>query len=50
VPTAIYAFLRVPGGEASALRLVAVSVAVAMAALVLAEVVSTRIAARLRGG
>jgi ABC-type molybdate transport system permease subunit len=33
LPSAIYAFLQVPGGEGAALRLVAVSVAVAMGAL-----------------
>jgi molybdate transport system permease protein len=47
VPSAIYAFLQVPGGEASALRLVAVSVAVAMAALLLSEVLGRRVAARV---
>ena len=35
VPSAIYAFLQVPGGESSAMRLVVISVAVAMAALLL---------------
>ena len=49
VPSAIYAFLQVPGGEASALRLVIVSVAVAMAALALSEWLSRRVAARVRG-
>jgi len=37
VSTAIYAFLQAPGGEDPALRLVAVSVAIAMAALLLSE-------------
>ncbi|GGG71290.1 molybdate ABC transporter permease [Salipiger pallidus] len=49
LPSAIYAFLQVPGGEASALRLVAVSVVIAMAALLLSEVLSRRIAARVGG-
>ncbi len=44
LPTAIYAFLQVPGGEASALRLVVVSVAVAMVALLASELVATRVA------
>ena len=35
LPSAIYAFLQVPGGEASALRLVVVSIGIAMGALVL---------------
>ncbi|MBY6199769.1 molybdate ABC transporter permease subunit [Maritalea mobilis] len=37
VPSAIYAFLQVPGGEDAAVRLVLVSVGVAMAALILSE-------------
>lgn len=47
LPSAIYAFLQVPGGEASALRLVIISVVIAMGALLLSEVVSKRIAARV---
>lgn len=49
IPSAIYAFLQVPGKEDAALRLVAVSVAVAMAALLLSEAVSTRVARRVAG-
>ena len=49
VPYAIYAFLQVPGGEDAALRLVLVSVGVAMAALLLSEVISRRVAARVAG-
>ncbi|WP_372884274.1 molybdate ABC transporter permease subunit [Shimia sp.] len=49
LPSAIYGFLQVPGGEASALRLVLVSVAVAMSALVLSEVLARRLARRLGG-
>jgi molybdate transport system permease protein len=48
LPTAIYAFLQVPGGEASAIRLVVISVAIAMLALVLSEVFAQRLARRLR--
>ncbi len=47
LPTAVYAFLQVPDGEASALRLVVVSVVVAMGALLLSEVVSRRVAQRV---
>ncbi|MEM8656792.1 MAG: molybdate ABC transporter permease subunit [Pseudomonadota bacterium] len=47
LPTAIYSFLQVPGGEASAWRLVIISVVVAMAALLLSELVSTRVARRI---
>lgn len=46
IPSAIYAFLQSPGGETPALRLVAVSVFVAMAALALSEILARRIAAR----
>ena len=49
LPSAIYAFLQVPGGEASALRLVAVSVFVAMAALALSEWLARRAAKRVQG-
>lgn len=49
LPTAIYTFLQVPGGEASALRLVAVSVTLAMAAVLLSEVLARRAAKRVAG-
>jgi len=49
VPSAIYAFLQVPGGEDAALRLVMVSVGVAMMALLLSEFVARRVAARVSG-
>ena len=49
LPSAIYAFLQVPGGEAQAARLVAVAVAVAMAALLLSEWDSRRVAQRISG-
>jgi molybdate transport system permease protein len=50
VPSAIYAFLQVPGGEDAAMRLVLVSVGVAMAALLLSEVIARRVARRVAGG
>jgi molybdate transport system permease protein len=49
VPSAIYAFLQVPGGESSAVRLVLISVAVAMLALLLSELVARRVAQRVSG-
>ena len=49
IPSAIYAFLQVPGGEGAALRLVAVSIAVAMGALLVSEALSTRVARRVAG-
>jgi molybdate transport system permease protein len=50
LPSAIYAFLQVPGGEAAAFRLVMVAIAVAMAALVLSEWVARAVARRIGGG
>ncbi len=50
IPSAIYAFLQTPGGDAAAGRLVLVSVALAMAALLLSEFVGRRVAARAGGG
>jgi molybdate transport system permease protein len=49
VPSAIYAFLQVPGGEGSAMKLVIVSVVVAMGALLLSELIGRRVAARVGG-
>ena len=49
LPTAIYTFLQVPGGEGDALRLVLISVVVAMGALVLSEWLSRRVARRVAG-
>jgi molybdate transport system permease protein len=49
LPSAIYAFLQVPGGEAAALRLAGVSVAVALGALVVSEFVAVRAARRVAG-
>ena len=49
IPSAIYAFLQVPGGEGSAMKLVIVSVIVAMGALLLSEVISRRVATRIGG-
>jgi molybdate transport system permease protein len=49
VPTAIYEALQVPGGETAALRLVAVSVAVAVVAVLASEWLSLRVARRVRG-
>ncbi|OSQ45634.1 molybdate ABC transporter permease subunit [Marivita geojedonensis] len=49
VPSAIYAFLQVPGGESAALRLVVVAVVIAIGALVLSEWLSRRVARRISG-
>ncbi|WP_424987796.1 molybdate ABC transporter permease subunit [Microbulbifer sp. S227A] len=49
LPSAIYAFLQVPGGEAPSLRLVLVSIAVAMGALIASEWLARRAAQRVSG-
>lgn len=46
LPTAVYAFLQVPGGEASALRLVFISVIISIAALLASEVLARRVLRR----
>lgn len=47
LPTAIYTFTQVPGGDAQAMRLTLISVAVSLAALILSEVLARRARARL---
>jgi molybdate transport system permease protein len=49
LPSAIYSFLQVPGGEGAAMKLVLISIAVAMTALFLSEIVARRVAARVGG-
>ncbi|MCE8523521.1 molybdate ABC transporter permease subunit [Ruegeria pomeroyi] len=49
VPSAIYAFLQVPGGESAATRLVMISVALALGALLASEVLARRAARRVAG-
>ena len=49
IPTAIYAFLQVPGGESAAMRLVVVSIIVAMAALLVSEIMARRAARKVAG-
>ena len=49
LPSAIYAFLQVPGGEAQATRRVIVAIVIAMAALLLSEWVSRAVARRIAG-
>ncbi len=49
VPSAIYAFLQTPDGEGAALRLVAVSVVIALGALIVSESVARRAARRVAG-
>ncbi|MFD0858917.1 molybdate ABC transporter permease subunit [Roseovarius aquimarinus] len=47
LPSAIYAFLQVPGGEGAALRLVAVALALSVGAVLLSEWLARRMAARV---
>ena len=47
LPSAIYAFLQVPGGEDSALRLVILSLIVAIGAVIVSEWLARRVAARI---
>lgn len=49
LPSAIYAFLQVPGGDAQAMRLVLISIAIAMLALLLSEWLGRRVARRIAG-
>jgi molybdate transport system permease protein len=49
LPSAIYTFTQVPGGDAGALRLSVVAVLVSLAALLAAEWLARRIGRRLRG-
>ena len=49
MPSAIYAALQVPGGEVAAGRLVVVAVVLAMAALLLSELIARRAARRVGG-
>jgi molybdate transport system permease protein len=50
LPSAIYTFTQVPGGDAGALRLTLISIALSMAALVLSEMLARRIGQRLSYG
>ena len=47
LPSAIYTFTQVPGGELGALRLTLVSIAIAMAALIASEVFARRVSRRM---
>ncbi len=49
LPIAIYTFTQVPGGDAGALRLTLVAVAISTAALLLSEFIGRRVARRVAG-
>jgi molybdate transport system permease protein len=50
LPSAIYSLTQVPGGEAGALRLTLISVALSMTALLVSELLARRLARRLGTG
>lgn len=47
LPSAIYSFTQVPGGDAGALRLTAISVVVSLGALLMSEVLARRVSRRI---
>ena len=49
LPTALYTFTQVPGGDAGALRLSLIAIAISMLALVAAEILGRRLARGLEG-
>ncbi|MDY0872589.1 molybdate ABC transporter permease subunit [Dongia rigui] len=49
IPTAIYTYTNVPGGDTAAMRLVVISIVISMAALVLSELLARRVSAKVIG-
>ncbi|MCK0142073.1 molybdate ABC transporter permease subunit [Aliiroseovarius sp. F20344] len=49
LPSAIYSFLQVPGGETAAVRLVVISIIIAMGALIASELLARRVSKRMEG-
>jgi molybdate transport system permease protein len=49
IPSAIYSLIQVPGGDAQALRLTALSIAISMLALIASEFLSRRLTRRVAG-
>ncbi len=49
LPLALYTLTQTPGGEDAALRLIAISVVLALAALIASEALARRVAARVKG-
>ncbi|HEX6957926.1 MAG TPA: molybdate ABC transporter permease subunit [Ferrovibrio sp.] len=47
LPTAIYSFIQTPGGDAQAIRLTVISIAIAFVALIGSELLARRLAGRL---
>jgi molybdate transport system permease protein len=49
IPTAIYTYTQVPGGDLGALRLTAISIVISLAALIVADVMARRMTRRMLG-
>jgi molybdate transport system permease protein len=49
LPIALYSLVQTPGGEAGAFRLCVIAVLVSLAALLISELLSRRLAKRLKG-
>ena len=49
LPLALYTLTQVPGGDAGALRLCVISVIVAMLALMASEILTRRVASKMKG-
>jgi molybdate transport system permease protein len=49
IPTAIYTYTNVPGGDTAAMRLVVISIIISMAALILSELLARRVSAKVVG-
>jgi molybdate transport system permease protein len=49
IPTAIYTYTQVPGGDLGALRLTVISIVISLAALIVADVMARRMTARMLG-
>ncbi len=49
IPSAIYAFLQAPDGESPAIRLLIISVIIAMSALLVSETLARRLTKRMQG-
>ncbi len=47
LPTAIYTFTQIPGGETGAIRLTLVSIAISMSAVVVSELIARRVGRRM---
>jgi molybdate transport system permease protein len=47
LPSAIYTFTQIPGGEAGAMRLTLVSIIISMAAVVVSELLARRVGRRM---